>query len=73
MASQVNKPLPVPAGPGRVPSPRRRPGSGAVLTLTNGVLAGVGGVYVSTHSVLITVIAAAAAIVLAMMLILSRR
>ena len=53
--------------------PRRRPGAGALLTLVNGVLAGVGGVYVSTHSVLITVIAAAMAIALAVIVLVLPR
>ena len=46
---------------------RRRPSAGTLLTLVNGVLAGVGGVYVSTRSVLITIIAVLVAIVLAAM------
>jgi hypothetical protein len=53
--------------------PRRRPGTGALLALVNGVMAGVGGVYIRTHSVMITVIAAVAAIALvAMMLVCPR-
>ena len=47
------------------PASRRRVGGGALLTLVNGVLAGVGSVYVGMRSVLITVIAAAVAIMLA--------
>lgn len=54
-------------------SPPRRPGAGALLTLVNGVLAGVGGVYVGTRSVLITVIAAAVAIVLAVLVLAFQR
>lgn len=51
-------PAPTPAQPSEPPPPQRRhPGAGTVLTLVNGVLAGVGGVYVSTHSALITIIA----------------
>lgn len=72
MTTEVNGPVPAVSGDSSTP-PRRRPGAGAVLTLVNGVLAGVCGVYVSTHSVLITVIAATAAIVLAMMLLIPRR
>ena len=53
--------------------PRRRPGAGALLTLVNGVLAGVGGVYVSTHSILITVIASAMAIALAVIVLVLPR
>jgi hypothetical protein len=40
-------------------------GQGAVLTLVNGALAGVGGVSAGTHSVLITVVAAVVLAVLA--------
>jgi hypothetical protein len=72
MASHTR--TPVPSGPGGSPEPPgRRPGAGTILTLANGVLAGVGGVYVSTHSVLITLVAAAAAIVLAAMVLFPRR
>ena len=46
--------------PSTTSQPPRRPGPGAILTLVNGVLAGVGGIYASTHSALITVIAALA-------------
>ena len=49
------------------PPPRRRPGAGPLLTLVNGVLAGVGSVYLGTHSVLITVVAGVTAILLAAM------
>lgn len=64
---------PVPAPPTSPPPPRRqRPGAGTLLTLVNGVLAGVGGVYVSTHSVLITVIATVVAIALAAMVLISQ-
>ena len=53
--------------------PPRRPGAGAVLTLVNGALAGVGGVYAGTHSVLVTVIAAVAAVVLAVLVLAFQR
>ena len=46
---------------GDPPTPRR-PGAEALLTLISGVLAGITGVYVATHSVLITVIAGAMAL-----------
>lgn len=61
------------APPASSPPPRRRLGGGAVLTLVNGVLAGIGSVYVGTRSVLITVIAAAAAIVLAVLVMAFQR
>ena len=51
-------PVPPPTQPAEAtPSQRRHAGAGTALTLVNGVLAGVGGVYVSTHSILITIIA----------------
>ena len=53
--------------------PPRRPGAGAVLTLVNGALAGVGGVYAGAHSVLVTVIAAVAAVVLAVLVLAFQR
>lgn len=62
-----------PVAPASSPPPRRRPGSGAVLTLVNGALAGVGGVYVGTHSVLVTVIAAAVAVVLTVLVLAFQR
>jgi len=64
----------VPAAPAPPPADtqRRRPGAGTLLTLVNGVLAGVGSVYVSTHSVLITVIAGIMAILLTAIVTFSR-
>ena len=55
------------------PASHRPPGAGALLTLINGVLAGVGGVYVSTHSIVITVIAVATAASVALAVLFSRR
>jgi hypothetical protein len=69
----VDNVVPAPAPPVSSPPPRRRPGAGGLLTLVNGVLAGVGGVYVSTRSVVITVIAAVAAIALAAMVLTVQR
>jgi hypothetical protein len=73
MTHQADKAVPVHEDPGTstVP-PRRRASTGTILTLVNGVLAGVGGVYIRTHSVLITVIAAAASIVLAALVLITR-
>jgi hypothetical protein len=62
----------VPESPVSTPQPPRRPSAGAILTLVNGVLAGVGSVYVGTRSVLVTVIAAFVAAALAAALILQR-
>lgn len=59
-----------PAPPAGSTPPRRRPGAGTLLTLVNGVLAGVGSVYVGTHSVLITVIAGITAILLVAMVLI---
>lgn len=57
-----------------IPSqPPRHASAGTILTVVNGVLAGVGGVYVGTHSVLITVIAAVVAVALAGMILISQR
>lgn len=60
-----------PSGPpaGKPPS-QQRTGAGTLLTVVNGVLAGVGGIYVSTHSVLITVIAMVTAAALAVMVLI---
>lgn len=58
-------PARTPAQPGEPPpAQRRHPGAGTLLAIVNGVLAGVGGLYVSTHSVLITIIAVLVAITL---------
>ena len=62
-----------PTPPASSPPPRRRPGARALLTLVNGTLAGVGNVYVGTHSVLITVIAAAVGVVLAVVAMAVKR
>lgn len=55
------------------PRPPRRPSAGAILTLVNGALAGVGGVFAGTHSVLVTLVAATVAIVLAAMVLIAQR
>lgn len=55
------------------PQPPRRSGSETILTLVSGVLAGVGGVFAGTHSVLITIIAAVAAVALAAMVLHTQR
>jgi hypothetical protein len=61
------------APPASSPPVRRRPGAGALLTLVNGTLAGVGSVYVGTHSVLITVIAVAVAVLLSVLTLAFQR
>jgi hypothetical protein len=60
---------PPPADP---PEPRR-PGTESVLTLAGGVLAGVGSVFSGTHSILATLIAVTAAVVLTAMVLTARR
>jgi phage shock protein PspC (stress-responsive transcriptional regulator) len=66
-------PVPPSAPPASSPPSRRHASAGTLLTLVNGVLAGVGSVYVGTHSVLITVIAVVMAIVLAVMVLIFQR
>lgn len=67
-------PIPPPAPPASPPpSPGPWPGAGMLLTLVNGVLAGVSGAYVSTRSVTITVIAVAMAIGLTLIVLFSRK
>lgn len=54
-------------------TPPRRAGSASILTLVNGVLAGIGAVYATTRSVTVTLIAGVIAVVLAgLVLILAR-
>ena len=66
----VDNVAPTPAqATGSPQPPHRRPGAGALLTLVNGVLAGIGGVYVSTQSIMITIIASVVAMVLAAMVL----
>jgi hypothetical protein len=65
MASRTDSP--VAAGSGGEPS------AAAVIAAVNGTLAAVGGVYSSTRSVLITVIAAIAAITLAVIVLVPHR
>jgi hypothetical protein len=55
------------------PPHRSGTGGGGLLTLVSGVLAGVEGVYVGTHSITVTIIAAILAVVLAAMVAMSRR
>jgi hypothetical protein len=64
---------PVPPPPASTPLPQRRPDAGPLLTLVNGVLAGAGGVYVSTRSVVIVIIAGVMAIVVAALMQIFQR
>jgi hypothetical protein len=68
----VNETAAVP--PAGAPSPPpRRPGTETVLTLVNGVLAGVASVYIGTRSLTITILAVAMAIILAVLVLILRR
>ncbi len=55
----------VPATAGRPPRKPRRPSSTTVTAIVNGSLAGIAAVFLTTHSVQVTLIAAAAAVLLA--------
>jgi heme/copper-type cytochrome/quinol oxidase subunit 3 len=71
MASVNNTAAVPPAG---APSPPpRRPGAETVLTLVNGVLAGVASVYIGTRSLAITILAVAMAVILAVLVLIFRR
>jgi heme A synthase len=59
------------SAPSRSPRQRkRRPAISTVLLVINGALTGVTGVYLATHSALVTAMAAAAAVILAVVLLL---
>jgi hypothetical protein len=61
--------LPAAAAPSSTPPRSPGPGTETILTLVTGVLAAVASVYIGTHSALITIIAAAAALTLAAMVL----
>jgi hypothetical protein len=61
-----------PVSAGR-PSPRRRHDADRLLNLINGSLAGVGGVYLATHSVAVTIIAGVVATMLASLMVIHQR
>ena len=52
------------ASPGLPSSGRHGPNAAGVLAVINGVLAGIGGVYLTTHSIWITLLAAISAVFL---------
>ncbi|MCW3817829.1 hypothetical protein ONA91_25595 [Micromonospora sp. DR5-3] len=54
-------------------SPARRLGTKGLLAVTNGVLAGVGGVYLATVSLPVTGIAAAAAVIIGSLVVIVHR
>jgi hypothetical protein len=59
-----------PAPPSSPRKRKRRPDVGTLLAVVNGALAGVAGVYLSTHSVAVTLMAAAAAVILGALILL---
>jgi hypothetical protein len=61
-----------PASAGRPPA-RRRHEAGGLHSLVNGALAGVGGVYLATHSVVVTIIAGIFATMLASLTVIRQR
>ena len=64
---------PVPAAPPRSPRPPKGgPTTTCLLAVVNGALVGIGSVYLTTHSVLVTLIAAVSAVMLARLALLVR-
>jgi hypothetical protein len=61
------------AQPPALPPTLATPGTEAILTLVGGVLAGVASVFVGTSSVIVTLIATIAAVLLAAMVLAPRR
>ncbi len=53
-------------------SPRGGPNTAALLAVVNGALVGVGSVYLTTHSVLVTLVAAASAVILGALALIVR-
>jgi hypothetical protein len=63
----------VSAAPPRSPRPRRSsPNTTALLAVVNGALVGVGSVYLTTRSVLVTLVAAVSAVILGALALLVR-
>jgi len=61
----VDSSAPVPATPHRSPRPPKGgPNTAGLLAVVNGALVGVGSVYLTTHSVLVTLMAAVSAVIL---------
>jgi hypothetical protein len=69
----VGNSAPVPAAPPRSPRPPKSgPTTACLLAVINGALVGIGSVYLTTHSVLVTLIAAVSAVLLARLALLVR-
>jgi hypothetical protein len=67
-SSQPSRPVPA-----RRPPARRRHDAAALLNLINGALASVGGVYLATRSIVVTIVAGIVATVLAVLLVIHQR
>jgi len=61
------------ATPPSTPRPGRHWGARALVTLIEAVLAGVGGVYLSTGSVAITIVAGAVAVIVVTLVLVTQR
>ena len=61
-----------PVSAGRPPA-RRRHDAGGLLNVINVTLAGVGGVYLATHSIVVTIIASIVATMLASLTVIHQR
>jgi len=69
----VDSDVPGTTPPPRTPRPGRRWGARSLVTLIEAVLAGVGGVYLSTGSVAITIVAAAVAVIVVALVLVTQR
>jgi hypothetical protein len=67
----LDSPTPVPAVPPGPAPLKGNPGTAALVAVVNGVLIGVGSVYLTTHSALITMTAAVSAVILGSLTLLS--
>jgi hypothetical protein len=72
LSATASDQVPTPSA-GSSPPGRRGPDASAVLMLVNGVLAGIGAVYATTRSIMVTSIAAGVAVALALMVLIFRR
>jgi hypothetical protein len=68
----VGSTAPVPARTKNPQPPKRGPTTAGLLAVVNGALAGVGSVYLTTHSVLVTLMAAVSAVILGGLVLLVR-
>jgi hypothetical protein len=68
----VGSSAPVPAAPPRNPRRPKGPRTASLLAVVHGALVGVGSVYLTTHSTLVTLVAAVSAVVLGGLALLAR-